>query len=89
MTTATRTRLRNIAEIRSFFRTNEQPIYFVGPTGFNLLGLDRWVRNFNYVTYYDPWDGAHPRMLVPPRADEQFGDGDDRAVGPHALFERE
>ena len=49
MTTATRTRLRNIAEIRSFFRTNEQSIYFVGPTGFNLLGLDRWVRNFNYV----------------------------------------
>ncbi|GAB3790433.1 biotin carboxylase [Nocardioides ungokensis] len=72
MTTATRTRLRNIAEIRSFFRTNEQPIYFVGPTGFNLLGLDRWVRNFNYVTYYDTWDGAHPRMIVPPRGDEQF-----------------
>ena len=72
MTTATRTRLRNIAEIRSFFRTNDQPIYFVGPTGFNLLGLDRWVRNFNYVTYYDAWDGAHPRMIVPPRADEQF-----------------
>ena len=40
MTTATRTRLRNIAEIHSFFRTNEQPIYFVGPTGFNLLGLE-------------------------------------------------
>jgi len=77
MTGQTRTRLRNIAEIRSFFRTNEQPIYFVGPTGFNLLGLDRWVRNFNYVTYYDPWDGAHPRMIVPPRADEQFGSAEE------------
>ena len=72
MTTATRTRLRNIAEIRSFFRTNDQPIYFVGPTGFNLLGLDRWVRNFNYVTYYDAWDGAHPRVFIPPRPYEQF-----------------
>ena len=35
--------LRNISEIRTFFRTNEDPIYFFGPTAFNLLGLDRWV----------------------------------------------
>ena len=32
---------------------------------FNLLGLDRWVRNFCYVTYYDGWDGAHPRVFTP------------------------
>ncbi|MFN8099872.1 MAG: biotin carboxylase [Dermatophilaceae bacterium] len=65
--------LRNISEIRSFYRTNEDPIYFVGPTPFNLLGLDRWVRNFNYLTYYDPWDGEHPRMITPSRrSDEPF-----------------
>jgi biotin carboxylase len=57
--------LDGIAEIRTFFRTNVQPIYFVGPTAFNLLGIDRWVRNFNYVTYYDSWDGAHPRVFTP------------------------
>ncbi|HNQ07156.1 MAG TPA: biotin carboxylase [Tetrasphaera sp.] len=57
--------LRNISEIRSFYRTNDEPIYFVGPTPFNLLGLDRWVRNFNYLTYYDPWDGQHPRIITP------------------------
>jgi len=57
--------LRNISEIRTFYRTNDEPIYFVGPTPFNLLGLDRWVRNFNYVTYYDPWDGEHPRIITP------------------------
>ncbi len=57
--------LRNISEIRSFFRTNDEPVYFVGPTAFNLLGLDRWVRHFNYITYYDAWDGAHPRMITP------------------------
>jgi hypothetical protein len=51
--------LRNISEVRHFFRTNEVPIYFVGATPFNLLGLDRWVRNFSYVTYYDGWDGVH------------------------------
>jgi len=63
--TAQRRTLRNIAEIRTFFRTNDEPVYFVGPTGFNLLGLDRWVRHFNYITYYDAWDGAHPRMITP------------------------
>ena len=57
--------MRNISEVRHFFRTNEVPIYFVGATPFNLLGLDRWVRNFSYVTYYDGWDGAHPRVFTP------------------------
>ena len=58
-------RLAGIPEIRSFFRTNSQPIYFVGPTAFNLLGIDRWVRNFSYIAYYDSWDGHHPRVFVP------------------------
>jgi hypothetical protein len=57
--------LRNISEVRHFFRTNEVPIYFVGATPFNLLGMDRRVRNFSYVTYYDGWDGAHPRVFSP------------------------
>ena len=58
----TRRALRNISEVRHFFRTNEVPIYFVGATPFNLLGLDRRVRNLFHVTYYDGWDGAHPRV---------------------------
>ena len=57
--------LRGIAEIRHFFRTNTTPIFFLGATPFNLLGLDRWVRNFDYITYYDAWDGAHPRVFTP------------------------
>ncbi len=57
--------LNGIPEIRTFFRTNEQPIYFFGPTAFNLLGIDGWVRNFSYVVYYDSWDGAHPRVFSP------------------------
>jgi biotin carboxylase len=57
--------LAGIPEIRSFFRTNSQPIYFVGPTAFNLLGIDRWVRNFSYIAYYDSWDGQHPRVFTP------------------------
>jgi len=60
-----RRRLNGIPEIRTFFRTNQQPIYFFGPTAFNLLGIDRWVRNFQYVVYYDSWDGAHRRVFAP------------------------
>jgi hypothetical protein len=61
----TRPRLKNISEVRHFFRTNDVPILFFGATPFNLLGLDRWVRNFSYITYYDAWDGAHPRVFTP------------------------
>jgi hypothetical protein len=57
--------LKGMAEIRHFFRTNETPVFFLGATPFNLLGLDRWVRNFHYISYYDPWDGAHPRIFSP------------------------
>jgi hypothetical protein len=57
--------IRGLSEIRHFFRTNATPVYFVGATPFNLLGLDRWVRNFHYVTYYDAWDGNHPRVITP------------------------
>jgi hypothetical protein len=57
--------LKNVSEIRHFFRTNLVPIYFVGASAFNLLGLDRWVRNFTYISFYDGWDGAHPRVFTP------------------------
>lgn len=70
--------LRNMSEIRTFFRTNETPIFFVGPTAFNLLGIDRWVRNFTFVTFYDSWDGYHPRVFTPPLIDhDEFTSGED------------
>ena len=58
-------KLKGISDIRTFFRTNEQPIFFIGPTAFNLLGIDRWVRNFSYIVYYDSWDSGHPRVFTP------------------------
>ena len=57
--------MRGISEIRRFFRTNVTPIWFVSATPFNLLGIDRWVRNFAYVNYYDSFDGRHPNVFVP------------------------
>ncbi len=70
--------LRNVSEMRHFFRTNDTPIYFVGATPFNLLGMDRWIRNFTYITYYDGWDGAHPRIFTPRHKPYiEFGSGED------------
>ena len=58
-------RLKGVSELREFFRTNRRPIYFISPTAFNLLGIDRWVRNFRYVCFYDSFDGNHPSIFVP------------------------
>ena len=41
------------------------PVYFVSATAFNLLGIDRWVRNLRFVNYYDSFDGTHPNVFVP------------------------
>lgn len=66
--------LNGISEVRAFFHTNAVPLYFISPTPFNLLGIDRWVRNFFYLTYFDSFEGAHPRVFMPRRRDRRdFG----------------
>ncbi|MCQ4045662.1 biotin carboxylase [Streptantibioticus rubrisoli] len=66
--------LNGISDVRAFFHTNAVPLYFISPTPFNLLGIDRWVRNFFYLTYFDSFEGAHPRVSVPQRRDRRgFG----------------
>jgi hypothetical protein len=66
--------LKNISEIRRYFHRNEDPIYFVSATNFNLLGIDEWVKNFKYINYIDCYDGRHPNVLIPSEA-------------PHAEFQ--
>jgi len=58
-------KLQGVSDLREFFRTNQTPIYFISPTAFNLLGIDQWVRNFHYVTWYDSFEGGHPGVFVP------------------------
>ncbi|ETX16125.1 biotin carboxylase [Roseivivax halodurans JCM 10272] len=57
--------LKNISEIRRFFHRNEEPIYFVSATNFNLLGIDEWAKNFKYICYIDCYDGRHPNVFCP------------------------
>ena len=53
--------------IRARLASDQTPVVFVGPTPYNLLGLDRWVGGLRYVSRHDPFDGAHPRLLTPAR----------------------
>lgn len=62
-------RLEGLSAIRAFFHTNTVPLYFVSPTPYNLLGVDRWVRNFYYLNYFDSFEGVHPRVFVPRHRD--------------------
>ena len=66
--------LNNISEIRRFFHRNEEPIYFISATNFNLLGIDEWCKNFKYICYIDCYDGRHPNVFCPSEA-------------PHAEFQ--
>src|ERR1700758_5095187 len=66
-----RRQLNGISDVRAFFHTNTVPLYFISPTPFNLLGIDRWVRNFFYLTYFDSFEGVHSRVFVPRRRDRR------------------
>ncbi len=61
----TRPKLVGISDIRRYFHRNEEPIYFISATPFNLLGIDEWVRNFHFINYIDCFDGHHPHVFVP------------------------
>ncbi|MCH6566185.1 MAG: biotin carboxylase, partial [Proteobacteria bacterium] len=65
-------KLRGLSDILTYFRRNETPIFFVSPTSFNLLGLEKFVNRFFHINYFDSFDGAHPRVFVP----EEKGDVD-------------
>ena len=57
--------LRGLSEILTFFRKNEAPIFFVSPTAFNLLGVEKFVNRFYHINYFDSFEGFHPRVFVP------------------------
>jgi hypothetical protein len=62
---AKRPKLESLSEIYAFFRTNQVPITFLSPTPYNILGLGRWINKFEYINYFDSFDGTHPKVTVP------------------------
>lgn len=57
--------LNGISDIRRFFYRNDDPIYFISATNFNLLGLDEWIRHFTYINSINCFDGLHPSVFIP------------------------
>lgn len=68
------TKLDGISDIRRFFHKNEEPIYFISATNFNLLGADEWIKGFKFITYIECFDGLHPNVFSPKEelAHEEF-----------------
>ncbi len=57
--------LTTINEIKSYFKTNTTPLFFISATNFNLLGLDEWISQFKFITYIDSFNGQHPNLFCP------------------------
>ena len=89
METGPRRQLNGLSDIRAFFHNNNVPLYFISPTPFNLLGVDRWIRNFFYLTYFDSFEGTHSRVFVPRRRDRRDFDSHGRGVQPPAVRSRD
>ncbi|NJM30828.1 MAG: biotin carboxylase, partial [Rhizobiales bacterium] len=58
-------KLASLSEIYAFFRCNQTPITFLSPTPYNILGLGRWINKFEYINFFDSFDGTHPKVSVP------------------------
>jgi hypothetical protein len=61
----TRPKLKSLTDIYAFFRQNQTPITFLSPTPYNILGLGRWINKFEYINFFDSFDGSHPKITVP------------------------
>lgn len=60
-----RKKLTSLSDVYAFFRENKVPITFLSPTPYNILGLGRWINNFEYINFFDSFDGTHPKITVP------------------------
>ena len=58
-------KLTSLSDIYAFFRQNQTPITFLSPTPYNILGLGRWINRFEYINFFDSFDGSHPKITVP------------------------
>ncbi|MCA1751435.1 MAG: biotin carboxylase, partial [Flavobacteriales bacterium] len=57
--------LKGVSDIRRSFHKNEEPLYFISATNFNLLGADEWIKGFKFITYIECFDGLHPNVFSP------------------------
>ncbi|KAM9863939.1 hypothetical protein ACI1US_00098 [Leucobacter sp. BZR 635] len=57
--------LRTLDEVKKYLAESPQPIFYISRSATNLLGVDRAVGGFRYITLSDSWDGRNPRSFAP------------------------
>lgn len=57
--------LSGVSDIRRSFHKNEEPLYFISATNFNLLGADEWIKGFKFICHIECFDGLHPNVFSP------------------------
>lgn len=57
--------LSGVSDIRRYFHKNEEPLYFISATNFNMLGADEWIKGFRFICYIECFDGLHPNVFSP------------------------
>jgi hypothetical protein len=57
--------LDGVSDIRRAFHKNEEPLYFISATNFNLLGADEWIKGFKFICFIECFDGLHPNVFSP------------------------
>lgn len=62
---AKKQKLTSLSDVFGYFRKNRTPITFLSPTPYNILGLGRWINRFEYINFFDSFDGTHPKIVVP------------------------
>ena len=53
--------------LRDFLSTSPEPVFYVSRSATNLLGLERFVPHFYFITFEDSWSGRHPANFTPQR----------------------
>ena len=51
--------------LRDFLSNYPDPIFYVSRSATNLLGVERFVPNFYFITFVDSWSGRHPANFTP------------------------
>lgn len=58
-------KLTDYESIKNYFKASNQHYLFVSPTGFNVLGMDNWVRNWKNINLIDVFDGEAESVILP------------------------
>jgi hypothetical protein len=65
-TSSVRHRLNTVADVRQHFARDTRPLYFISPSHFNLMGLERWLPKLRHLNLIDAFEGGHPAVTCVP-----------------------